>query len=425
MSQINYTSNKSPNNGATANEMDEALKSTNIRASPLSNDVPVAICGMGMRLPGGICNDVQLFEFLMNKKNARSTVPQNRFNSKAYYFDGKKPGMLASKWGYFLQDGNFANFDISMFSMTESEVVSLDPNQRLLLQVVREAFESAGEANFRGAPIATYACSYSEDWQSLQNADLTYFNPYQLTGQQDFMMSNRIAWEYDLRGPSMTIKSACSSSGVALHQALQTIRLGETDSAIVTGASIFLDPRLSVNIATSMALSPDGFCRTFDAGANGFGRAEGVCCLYIKRLDKALTDGNPIRAIIRASASNSDGRGPARFVPSPVSQEVLIRQAYRSASLSFNDTTVVECHGTGTPVGDRQEVAAIARCFGERGVYIGSVKTNLGHAEGAACLTGIIKAVLSLEKKIILPSVNFVNRNPESKSAFRIWLLLN
>ncbi|KAK3190650.1 Mycolipanoate synthase [Lecanicillium sp. MT-2017a] len=383
-----------------------------IDSSPNVRDVPVAICGMGMRLPGGIRNDEDLFEFLVNKKHARSLVPEDRYNSASYASEVKKTGKLASEYGYFLDNVNLKNVDVSMFSMTEVEARALDPIQRLLLEVVREAFESAGEANFRGASIGTYAATYSEDWQSLKNVDLYGLNHYHVTGYQDFMMANRIAWEYDLRGPSMTIKTACSSSGVALHQALQAIRQGEADGAIVTGASIFLDPRLSIYMSSAMTLSPDGFCKTFDAGADGFGRAEGVSCVFIKRLDRAVADGNPIRAVIRASSSNSDGRGPAKAVPNPVVHEALIRRAYRTAGLKCSDTAMVECHGTGTAAGDPKEVEAIAKCFGENGVYLGSVKSNLGHSEGAAFLTGLFKAVVSLERQMILPNIHFENPNP-------------
>ncbi|KAM3498690.1 hypothetical protein MY10362_008002, partial [Beauveria mimosiformis] len=410
MGQHSTTSNASSVLATTLNVEDAALGGAS-NATPAS-DVPIAICGMGMKLPGGITNDSELFDFLMKKQHARSEVPQDRFNADAYYRDIPRSGTLATKYGYFLQNVNLKNLDISMFTMTEEEARAVDPNQRLLLEVVREAFESAGEASFRGASIGTYSATYSEDWQSLKNTDFSDLNPYQATGHQDFMLSNRIAWEYDLRGPSMTIKTACSSSGVALHQALQSIRLGDADGAVVTGTSIFLDPRLSIYMSSSMTLSPDGFCKTFDSAANGFGRAEGVSCVYIKRLDKAIADGNPIRAIIRASASNSDGRGPGRGVPNPAAHEALIRQAYRSAGLKLSDTAMVECHGTGTAVGDPREVAAIARCFGGRGVYLGSVKSNLGHSEGASFLTGLFKAVLSLERQTILPNVNFVLPNP-------------
>lgn len=218
-----------------------------------------------------------------------------------------------------------------------------------------------------------------------------------------------------LRGRSVTLKTACSSSGLALHQALQSIRLGEVSSALVAGANLLLAPGLAVTMSATQALSPTGSCKTFDASADGYARAEGVSCLYIKRLDKAIRDGNPIRAVIRASSSNADGKTAGLTVPNPAAQEALIRQAYKNAGLELCHTPVIECHGTGTTTGDPLEVSAIASCFGEHGAYIGSVKPNLGHSEGALALTSILKAVVALEHQTVIPNIKFTTPNPASK----------
>ncbi|KAI5460132.1 putative polyketide synthase [Mariannaea sp. PMI_226] len=378
-----------------------------------SPPVPIAICGMGMRLPGGIRNDLDLYEFLVGKKDARTKVPKNRFNIDAYHNEHGKRGTIASKYGYFLEDVDLTKFDSTMFNMTATEVNRLDPSQRLLLEVVREAFESAGETEFRGKDIGTYTAVYSEDWRDMQDRDSNDRSPYEITGKLDFMLGNRISYEYDLRGPSMTLKTACSSSGVALHQALQAIRLGEISSALVAAANLILGPGLGITMSETGTLSPDGSCKTFDASANGYARAEAVSCLYVKRLDQAIADGNPIRAIIRASASNADGRSHGGLtVPNSMAQEALIRQTYRNAGLDLGMTAMVECHGSGTPMGDPKEVSAIAKCFGEHGVYIGSLKPNLGHSEAASALTAVLKAVVSLESQTILPNIKFVTPNP-------------
>lgn len=211
------------------------------------------------------------------------------------------------------------------------------------------------------------------------------------------------------------MKTACSSSGYALHSALQAIRLGEVPSAIVAGANLLMSPNLAIKMSASLALSPDGSSKTFDASADGYGRGEGITCLYIKRLEDAIRDGNPVRGIIRASSSNADGRASGGLsVPNPIAHEAMIRQTYASTGLNFDDTAMVECHGTGTAVGDPLEVAAIANCFGNRGVYIGSVKPNLGHSEGASAITSVLKAVLSLEHQTIIPNIKFVTPNPGS-----------
>ncbi|KAJ3498857.1 hypothetical protein NLG97_g795 [Lecanicillium saksenae] len=378
-----------------------------------SYQIPVAICGVGMRLPAGIKNDRDLFSFLSNKGDARTVVPSSRYNAAAYHTEHNKPGSVASTYGYFLQDIDFGNFDTSMFTMTATEVNRLDPSQRLLLEVVREAFENAGEANFRGKNIGTFASVYSEDWQYMQNIDFQYGkSPYSLTGVLDFMLANRVAYEYDLRGPSVTLKAACASSAMAMHQALQAIRGGEISSALVMGTNLILAPYLGVTMSVAGLLSPDGSCKSFDAAADGYGRGEAVCCIYVKRLDDALRDGNAIRSVIRASSSNSSGRTSGGLTnPNPAAHESLIRRTYEAAGLPCGATAMVECHGTGTIVGDPLEAAAMASCFGESGVYIGSVKPNLGHSEGVAALTSLIKAVISLERRVIIPNINFVTPN--------------
>lgn len=165
-------------------------------------------------------------------------------------------------------------------------------------------------------------------------------------------------------------------------------------------------------MAAGLPLSPEGSSKTFDASADGYARAEGISCLYIKRLDEAIRDGNPVRAVIRASATNADGRSRGVMVPNPEAHEALIREAYQNAGLDFGETAMVECHGTGTVVGDPLELEAIANCFGDRGVYIGSVKPNLGHSEAASAITSILKAIVALEHQTIIPNIKFNTPNP-------------
>ncbi|CAI6338614.1 unnamed protein product [Periconia digitata] len=406
--------NDSPNGNHNGhkNETNWSDPNTSTRSDP--NNMPIAICGMGMRLPGGVHTDSDLYELLIQMKDARSEVPKSRYNIDAYHNAYGKLGTVASRYGYFLDDVDLSKFDTTMFSMTPAEVSRLDPNQRLLLEVAREAFESAGESKFRGEKIGTYTAIYSEDWHELQTRDLNDHGPYMLSGKHDFMLGNRLSYEYDLKGPSMTLKTACSSAGIALHEALQAIRLGDIPSALVAGANLLISPTLSIVMSETLALSPDGSSKTFDAAADGYARAEGISCLYIKRLDHAIRDGNPVRAVIRASACNADGRTNGGLLePNKIAHEALIRQTYANAGLDLRTTAMVECHGTGTAKGDPLEVAAVASCFGDHGVYIGSVKPNLGHSEGASAITSIMKAVLSLEQQTILPNIKFVNPNPK------------
>jgi acyl transferase domain-containing protein len=380
--------------------------------------VPVAICGIGLRLPGGIRSDSDLFALLVNKRDARGVVPADRYNIDAYYDPRGRPGSIITRHGYYL-DEDLTRMDASMFSMSKAEIIQLDPGQRLLLEVTREAFEGAGEGDFRGKNIGTFIGHFTQDWEDLQHTDLMHGAPYQLTGKADFVLSNRLAYEYDLTGPSVNIKTACSATAEALHEALLAIRAGSCPSAIVAGANLIMTPKGSAGMTAMGVLSPDGSCKTFDSSANGFARGESVSAIYIKRLDLALQDGNPIRAVIRACDSNADGGGTGRTfgTPNPISQEALIRQTYAGAGLDLHSTSVLECHGTGTPVGDPLEVQAVANCFadGVKDVYIGSVKPNLGHGEGGSAMASIVKAVLALENRTILPNIKFNSPNPKSE----------
>ena len=217
----------------------------------------------------------------------------------------------------------------------------------------------------------------------------------------------------------MTIRTACSASVSALHLACQALRDGDCESAIVAGSSIIVDPSMTLDMSEQGVLSPTGSCKTFDAAADGFARGEAVNAILVKPLDKALRDGDPVRAVIRATAVNSDGRTTNMGCPNSESQEAMIRRAYESAGIDdFSHTPFIECHGTGTPVGDPLEVAAVASVFGGvggAGAFIGSVKPNVGHGEGASGITSIIKAVLSLERWTIPPNINFSTPNPKSK----------
>ena len=382
----------------------------------------IAICGIGVRLPGGIRSPSDLFDFLVNKGDARCIVPEDRYNVEAFYDPEGKTGTLMTKYGYYL-DLDLSKFDASMFRMSNAEIATVDPSQRLLLEVTREAFESAGEADFRGRNIGTFIGNFTEDWQDLQNADLLNFAPYQMIGKSDFALSNRLAYEYDLMGPSVSIKTACSATAQAVHSAILAIRNGSCPSAIVAGANVIITPRTSISMSMLGLLAPDGNCKAFDASANGFARGESVCAMYLKPLEDAIRDGNPVRAVIRACDSNADGGDGSRTfgTPNAVAQEALIRQTYASAGLNLADTKVVELHGTGTVVGDPLETAAIAQCFGgNEKVYIGSVKPNLGHGEGGSALTSILKSVVALENKTILPNIKFEKPNPKSR-----WILIS
>ncbi|CAP62086.1 uncharacterized protein PODANS_5_380 [Podospora anserina S mat+] len=377
--------------------------------------VPVAICGMAMRLPGGITSSEQFWDLLVNKRDARSRIPTSRYDVDSFLSSTGKSGTVNTTHGYFL-DRDLTQFDASLLSMTRNEVEKLDPQQLLLLEITRECLENAGEADWRGKRIGCYVGTFGQDWFEMQSRDTQEAGPYRITGTEDFLLANRISYEYDFKGPSFIVKTACSSSLICLDLATKAIQNEDISSAIVGGSNLIMNMNMTHALAEQGVLSPNGSCRTFDADADGYARGEAVNMIYLKRLDEAIRDGNPIRAIIKGTATNFDGKTQGIAQPSSKSHEALIRDCYNKAGISdFTRTAMVEAHGTGTKTGDPIETTAIANVFYEKGVYIGSVKPNLGHAEGASGLTGVIKSVLALEHKVIPPNIKFDKPNPKSK----------
>lgn len=299
--------------------------------------------------------------------------------------------------------------------MSKTEVERVDPQQRLLLELAWECFESAGERDYRGRAIGTYIGSFGEDWAENFTKDPNIFGSYKITGYGDFTAPNRISYEYDLRGPSMTIRTGCSSGLIGLHEACRAIQSGDCSAALVGGCNLIMSPGMTISMSEQGILSPDGSCKTFDADANGYARGEAINLVYIKKLDDALRDGNPIRAVIAGTATNADGKTTGISVPSHISHEAMIRRAYSTAGLAdrCSQTAFVECHGTGTAAGDPIEAKAVANVFGDEGVFIGSVKPNLGHSEGASGITSLVKAILALEHRTIPPNIKFRNPNPK------------
>ncbi|KAJ5910086.1 Acyl transferase/acyl hydrolase/lysophospholipase [Penicillium tannophilum] len=390
-------------------------------APKVPSQEPIAICGMSVRLPGGLHSPQQLWDFLIAKGDARGPVPKSRYNASAYCSDSEmpKPGSIKTEYGYFLDDSiDLASIDTSFFSMAKVDVERMDPHQRQMLEVARECLEDAG-ISWKGRPIGCYMGSFGEDWVEMFAKEDQQYGLYRVTGYGDFMLSNRISYEMDLTGPSMTIRTGCSAALVALHEACLAVSRGDCEGAIIGGANLIMAPGMTVAMTEQGVLSPDGSCKTFSADANGYARGEAVSAVFIKPLAQAIRDGNPVRAVIRATASNSDGKGTGGglSMPNDVAQEAMIKRAYEVAGIpdcDYSQTAFVECHGTGTSIGDPIETRAIGRVFGPSGgVQIGSVKPNLGHSEGASGLTSLIKSVLALEHRVIPPNIKFNEPNPD------------
>ncbi|OBR11662.1 Beta-ketoacyl synthase domain-containing protein [Colletotrichum higginsianum IMI 349063] len=385
---------------------------------PAPQDDAFCIVGMACRLPGDISSPSDLWQFLVDQKSAQGTVPAERYNIEGFYHPAaNRSGSMNVPGGYFIQE-DVRQFDNNFFGVNNLEATYMDPQQRKLLQVVYECLQSSGTTmeSLSGSSTGVFVANFSVDFQPMQARDPDYIHRYQASGSGATVMSNRISHVLNLQGPSFTVDTACSSSIYALHQAVNALKAGDCESAIVASANLIMSPEPHIGAAKSGVLSPTGTCHTFDSSADGYGRAEGVNAIYVKRLSAALRDGNPIRAIIKGSAVNASGRTPGISLPSGNMQEVVIRKAYRDAGLDFADTDYVECHGTGTPVGDPIEVDAIGRCFSPRQgppLIIGSVKTNVGHSEGASGLTSIIKVVKSMEEGRIAPSYGVKKLNPK------------
>lgn len=378
---------------------------------------PIAICGMACRLPGGISSPPEMWDFLMAKRDARTRVPRTRFNIDAYHSNVSKPGTTVAEYGYFLDETNdLGALDTSFFSMPKVEVERLDPQQRLLLEVSREALEDAGEVNWRGRNVGVYVGSFAQDWYDLTFSEPQSYGVYQISGTHDFMPANRLSYELDLRGPSVTVRTACSAGLTALNEACLAIARGDCESAIVCGSNLVMSPSTILAESEQGVLSPEASCNTFSDHANGYARGEAIVSIFVKALSVAERDRSPIRAVVTGAAVNCDGKTRGITLPSSEAQEALIRRAYTVAGLfTFSRTGFVECHGTGTKVGDPVEVEAVGRVFGTTATptYITSVKANLGHSEGASGLTSLLKAVFALENRTIPPQIKAWPLNPK------------
>ncbi|OJI87738.1 hypothetical protein ASPTUDRAFT_61784 [Aspergillus tubingensis CBS 134.48] len=396
---------------------DSGVSGNEYHVTQAASQVPIAICGMSVRLPGGLHSPQELWDFLISKGDARVPVPKSRYNATAYYSERPKPGTIKTEYGYFLDESiDISAIDTSFFNMSKAEVERADPQQRQMLEVARECLEDAGEINWKGRPIGCYMGSFGEDWVEMFAKENQQYGVYRVSGYGDFMLPNRVSYELDLTGPSMVVRTGCSASLVALHEACMAISRGDCEGSVVGGANLIMGPGMSAAMSEQGVLSPDGSCKSFSADANGYGRGEAISAIFIKRLSDAIRDGNPVRAVIRGTGCNSDGKGTAAGIqiPNDLAQEDLIRRTYKLAGITnFGETAFVECHGTGTPTGDPIEAKAVGRVFGPTGgVQIGSVKANLGHSEGASGLTSLVKAVMALENRVIPPNIKVNKPNP-------------
>lgn len=381
---------------------------------------PIAIIGMGCRFPGGIDTPEAFWELLASGGQVLRDIPASRWDVDAYYDpEMSVPGKMYVRLGSYLDDATIEQFDPQFFGISAREADRLDPQQRLLLEVSWEALEHAGiaPAALKGSQTGIFVGQYWDDYsmQRIYATEPGQIDRYTQLSALRGLSAGRIAHVLDVHGPTLQVDTACSSASLAVHLACQSLRNRESDLALAGGVSLILAPEHLIGICQMQALSPDGRCKTFDAKADGFGQGEGCGMVTLKRLSDANRDGDRILAIIRGSAVNHDGHSRTVTTPSGPAQRAMLRQALDDAGVEPHQIGFVEAHGTGTPLGDPIEVLALARVLcqdRQHPLYIGSVKTNVGHLDAAAGVAGLMKVVLSLQHGAIPPHLNFTEANP-------------
>ncbi|MFJ8888898.1 type I polyketide synthase, partial [Streptomyces sp. NPDC102402] len=362
----------------------------------LVGDNDIAVVGMACRLPGADTPE----EFWQLLRTGNHGIVQQE--------DGTWRATV----------GNHGEFDAEFFGMSPAQAAATDPQQRLVLELGWEALEHAGivPGRLSGTRTSVYVGVASDDYAALAHGTGTT-GGYSAAGLHRAMTANRLSYQLGLRGPSMAVDTAQSSSLVAVHLACEGLRRGESDLAVVAGVNLILSDHSTTTMELMGALSPDGRCYTFDARANGYVRGEGGVCVVLKPLRQALADGDRVHCVVKGGAVNNDGGGPSLTTPHQGAQEAVLREAYERADVRPEDVRYVELHGTGTRAGDPVEAAALGAVLGTARtpgapLAVGSAKTNVGHLEGAAGIVGLLKAALAVREGELPPSLNYATPNP-------------
>lgn len=402
----------------------EMLKKAFVTIQKLNNKLkesqkafePIAIIGLGCRFPQ-VKNKFDFWELLVQGKNVISQLPEERWDLLKDTEEFINRDRSYAYWGSYLED--ITSFDAYFFGLTPREAMRMDPQQRLLLEVAYEAFEDAGLSidTLAGSNTGVFSSLYASQFGHMQKLESDLDALYLPTGNALSIAANRLSYLFDLRGPSVVLDTACSSSLMALHLACLNLQNKSCDIALVCGANINITPSLNLLLSRAKMLSPDGQCKTFDSKANGYVQGEGIGVIILKPLSNALRDKDRIYAVINSSVVNQDGKTNGMTAPNGLQQEQLLMSAFKIAKIEPQLISYIECHGTGTLLGDPIELQALGNVVSknrqrQHPCFIGSVKANLGHLEPAAGMASIIKVALSLQYKQIPPQLNFDTPNP-------------
>ncbi|TEY78486.1 hypothetical protein BOTCAL_0048g00120 [Botryotinia calthae] len=379
---------------------------------------PIAIVGLSLKFPQDATSPEAFWKMMAEKRHGMKEFPTDRMNVNAFYHpNNTRRNAFPVRGGHFIKE-DLGVFDAKFFSITPAEAAAMDPAQRILLETTFRALENSGIPleHLKGSDTAVFTGCFSNDYLLQLLKDPEQLPTYAATGASLSMLANRLSWFFDLSGPSVNLDSACSSSAMALDQACRTLHSGQSSMALVAGCNLTYFPEYTHILSNMNFLSPDNQCFTFDSRANGYARGEGIGVVVLKKLSQALKDQDTVRAVIRSTGCNQDGRTVGITQPNSKAQERLMKEVYSKAGLSMKKTRFFEAHGTGTSIGDPTEISAISGAFRkyrtrQDPLYVGAVKTNIGHLEGASGIAGLIKTILILETGCILPNTNFHESN--------------